>query len=85
MDRSRVTLTLSKTFLAELDRIALAERRRRTDVLKLLIRMGTRFYGRRRSLLCDGPRCIKRCCSGPREALTGNLREFPITNEGEGT
>lgn len=77
VDRSRVSLTLSDTFLAELDRIAMTERRHRTDVLKLLIRIGTRYYGRRRSLLCDGPKCARRCCAGSPEPVSGNLFEFP--------
>lgn len=78
MDRSRVSLTLSKSFLAEIDCIAMAERRTRTDVLKLLLRMGSRNYGRRRALLCDGPKCARRCCAKRGDhTATGNLFEFP--------
>lgn len=76
-DRIRVSLRLSKAFLSEIDCIAMTERRTRAEVLKLLLRMASRNYRRRRALLCDGPDCARRCCAQRGESQPGNLCEFP--------
>lgn len=75
--KEKVSTSLSRLELTDVDRICCAIGRSRASVLRLLVRAGLRVYRRSGNLFCGYPNCTRKdCCAGDRKGRPAELLEF---------